>query len=170
MKKRSNFPDFRIDSREVWSFLPIACPAAESQIVGLRQSPVLLCNNMLDVEWPREHRLWKAAVLAEPGSAAPNLACEIVHVCCAKTRRALECHSASKSPTFTYASNSAFSASFSIPSLAFAFSSSIRRASLSSNSSDRMIFARGTVNPCCERSKTFRNTSAWPQPGHRLEP
>ena len=101
MEKRSYSPGFRIDSREVWPFLPIASPAGESQIVGLRQSSVLFRNNMLDMEGPRECRFWKAAVLAEAGSAAPNLACEIVHVCCAKTRRALECHSASKSPTFT---------------------------------------------------------------------
>ena len=73
MKERSDLSGLRIDTGQIRTFLQVAVPTGEREIVKLRRATVLPGDNVFDVERTAEGRLRDTTILATIAGATPHL-------------------------------------------------------------------------------------------------
>ncbi len=87
MEERDNCTCVRINPAEVCPLVPIAAMTRPGQILQDRQTTVLTCHDVLEVEWlGRRTRIRQPTVFtASVGPLADNLAQGLVHPACAES-------------------------------------------------------------------------------------
>ncbi len=114
MIKASDFACSIVDSGNVRAFVPVTPRTRERQVVELRLSPVLLGDDVIDVERPRVELLREPTILADTFCSQPHPSIKIPgyrHVqgawpALVSARRALDWRMPSSVPTRMYSSSS----------------------------------------------------------------
>jgi hypothetical protein len=82
IEQRHQFTGLRIKARDIRSFAAIAGKARQREILGVRPSPMLFRNNVVDFERRKASMLGDAAVFTSlPGSVANELSQVGSNVC-----------------------------------------------------------------------------------------